>query len=285
MGKSGILQNLFGDPYRLKLKLVSSIESTRRYAIRFVNFWISLVALASTSVIMWYFQPIDDAFAQATLVVLAALMAALSLLDGLNSDSKRHIFRPEIAWYSVLSVAAVIIMLGSRLHIVGLVINVASLTAALPALWIYYKVTRGEYLLMLWLVPLLLITSLYLVPPVTSTGITFDLLFLPVPIVSYGCIVWALITKSLLHARRVYNRPIYGPGIEGLAMIFLVAPIVALTMLAVNALSGDDIWVAVSGVLVGLIFGNTVSQPIGAFMRDLGQIQENTKCDDAAKLE
>jgi len=66
-------------------------------------------------------------------------------------------------------------------------------------------------------------------------------------------------------------------------MLFLVAPLVALTMLAVNALRVDDVWVAVSGAIAGILFGNAVSQPIGQFMRDLGKLSQNDKCERGSR--
>lgn len=68
-------------------------------------------------------------------------------------------------------------------------------------------------------------------------------------------------------------------------MLFLVAPLVALTMLAVNALGVDDVWVAVWGAIAGILFGNAVSQPFGQLMRDLGKLLRNGKFEGGGKTE
>ena len=187
-------------------------------------------------------------------------------------------FSWDVFWFPAFSTGALVLVFGARIDALGLVINGASLFAAVPALWLYWKIAQDERLLKLWLVPIIVSASLYLVPPVTPAGVTLDLLLLPLPVVSYACVAWALVTKwSLIRARRSQDCAIWGPGMQSLTLFLLVVPLVALTMLAVNALRFDDVWVAVSGAIVGILFGSAVSEPFRKFMLDLGNLDSLAK--------
>ena len=72
---------------------------------------------------------------------------------------------------------------------------------------------------------------------------------------------------------------------QTLTMFLLVVPLVALTMLAVNAIQGDDVWVAVSGAIVGILFGSSVSEPLRRLILDLGNLSVSEECDGGAKTE
>ena len=258
------------------MQLRNAIKHTKQL----INFWLSLVGVASITAIVWYFDPIGDLPAKIVLTLLATAMSFLSLVDGLSNDERRRKFSWDVFWFVAFSIGALLILFGDKFDAPGLVINVASLLAAVPALWLYWKVAQDELLLKLWLSPIIVSASLYLVPPVTPAGVTFDLLFLPLPVVSYACVAWALATKwSLTRARRLQCCDIWGPGMQSLTMFLLVVPLVALTMLAVNALRFDDVWVAVSGAIVGILFGGAVSQPLRKLLLDLGDLSPKTKCE------
>ena len=70
---------------------------------------------------------------------------------------------------------------------------------------------------------------------------------------------------------------------ESLSMLLLFAPFVALTMLAVNASGFGETWVAVSGVVVGLIFSSAISVPVRQFLLDPGGFSSNCECEREAK--
>ena len=273
----------------MRMQLKHVIERAKCYAIQFVNFWISLVGLASITAIVWYFDPIGDLPAKITLNLLAAVMSALFLLEGISKDegrgesleeNSRDQGRGESRWlvvgFSAFSIAAVLILFGDRIDAPGLVINVGSLLAASPALVLYWALARDERLLQLWFVPIAITATLYIIPLNAPADIILNLLLVPLPVVSYACVVWAFATRFFLRrAREKRHSAVWGSGLQSFAMLLLVAPLVALTMLAVNALRGDAVWVAVSGALVGILFGSAVSQPLGKFLLALGNLLPN----------
>lgn len=268
----------------MRMQLRNAIRRAKCYATRLVNFWISLVGLVSITAIVWYFDPIEDLSAKIVLNLLAAVMSSLFLLEGCSKDDGSRESRWVVGGYSAFSIAAVLILFGDRIDAPGLVINVASLLAASPALVLYWGLARDERLLQLWFVPIAITATLYIVPLNAPADIILNLLLVPLPVVSYACVGWAFATRlSLRRAREIHGWSIWGPGLQSLAMLLLVAPLVALTMLAVNALQGDDVWVAVSGALVGILFGSAVSQPFGKFLLALGSLSPNSECHGGRK--
>lgn len=267
------------------MQLRDAFKRAKGYATQLGDFWISLVGLASISVVVWYFDPIGDLPAQVVLTLLAAFMSSLFLLSGLSNDKERSESRWVVVGFSVFSIAALLILLGERINAPGLVINVASLLAAFPALWLYWKVAHDERLLKVWFVPIVVSASLYLVPPITPAGVIFDLLLLPLPVVSYACVAWAFATKlSLTSARKAEDRAIRGPAMQSLTMLLLAVPLVALTMLAVDALRFGGVWVAVSGAVVSIMFGSAVSVPFRKLLLNLGCLSSNLRSERGCRV-
>ena len=264
----------------MMLKLRTAIKNPKQL----VNFWVSLAGPASITAILWYFYPIGDLYSKIVLPLLAAFMSLLYLLDGLSKDKVRVKFSWEVGWFAAISLGVLLIAFGAWINAPYVVINVASLLAAALPLLLYCKIAEGERLLKIWLIPIIVSASLYLVPPITSDGATAEFLLVPLPVVSYACIPWVLAAKlSLTHTRLWQKRAILGSGMQSLTMLLLVAPLVALTILAVNALEFDDVWVAVSAVLVSILFGSTISVPFRKFILDLGDLSQNTKRECADK--
>ena len=267
------------------MQLWDAFKRTKCYATQLVDFWISLVGLASISVVVWYFDPIGDLLAQIVLTLLAASMSLLFLLIGLSNNKERGVSRWVVVGFSVFSIASLLILLGDRIDAPGLVINGASLLLAFPALWLYWKVAHDERLLKVWFIPIVVAASVSLVPPITPAGVMFDLLLLPLPVVSYACVAWALATKlSLTIARKAEARAIRGPAMQSLTMLLLSVPLVALTMLAVDALRFGDVWVAVSGAVVSIMFGSAVSVPFRQLLLNLGCLSSNLRCECGCRV-
>ena len=70
----------------------TQLRNTIKYTKQLVEFWISLVGLASITAIVWYFDPIEDLPAKIVLNLLAAGMSIASLLDGLSNDKGHRKF-------------------------------------------------------------------------------------------------------------------------------------------------------------------------------------------------
>ena len=263
-----------------------AVTLTRCYVPRLVNFWMSLLGLTSFTVIIWFLEPIEDAQAKVLVTALYAVMPLLFLLDGLGKDQRSRQLDLPTAWPSILSVFTLGVVLADRADLAAVVISLLSVLVSLPGLWVLWMLARGRRLLWFAIVPSIVAASLYLVPPVTPAGVVLDYLFVPLPILSYVCIAWALVTRwFLVRAERHRGRPTSGPGMESLSMLFLFAPFIVLTMLAVNALGFGDTWVAVSGVLVGLVFSSAISEPVRQFLLDVGNLSPKSGYEGGPKAD
>lgn len=252
--------------------LRNAVTLIPRYASRLANFWISLLGLASFAVLLWILEPIGDFTAQVVATGLYVVMSFLHLLDGFSSDPQRRRIELSTTWPSLLSFAALAIALAARANMPIVVIGIASILASAFPLWVFWMVSKGRWLWLLLFaaVPSVVAASLYLIPPITPSGLVFDYLLVPLPVLSYACIAWVLVAKwFLIRAYQMRRCPIWGPATESLSMLFLFTPFIALMMLAVNALGFSETWVAVSGVVVGLVFSSAISVPARQFLLDL----------------
>lgn len=264
----------------------NAIERSKYYATRLADFWISLVGLASITFIIWYFDPFGDLPAKIILNLLALVASLLFLSHGLGKDEGPRESRRDVVLYSAFSIAVLLIFFGDRIDVPGLVINLLSLLAAAPALFLYWALAKDERLLKLWFFPIVIAATLYIIPPNTPAGVALNFLLVPLPVVSYACVGWAFATRlSLRRARYMGGCAIWGPGLESLTMLLFAAPLIVLTMLAVNELQVDDVWVAVSGVLVGILFGSAVSQPFARFLFALGNLHRSGDDQQSVELD
>ena len=256
--------------------LLSAVTAIPSHIPKLANFWISLPGLASFTAVIWAFDPIEDHNAKVLITVVYAVMPILFFLDPFTAKQDLRRFDLSNIWLTVLSVSALLIVVFDRIGFPAAVISVASILASLPPLWVFWLIARGRWLLLFAIVPSMIAASLYLVPPITPAGVVMDYLLVPLPVLSYSCVAWALATRwFLVRAERWQGRRIRGPATESLSMLFLFSPLIVLTMLAVNALGFGETWVGVSGVVVGIIFSSAISVPVRQFLLDLGNLSPN----------
>ena len=256
----------------------SAVMQVPRYVPRLANFWISLLGLALFAVVIWLFDPIEDHNAKVLITLIYAVMPILFLLDSFTAKQGLRKLDLSTIWLTVLSVAILLIVVFDRVDLPTGVISVASVLASMPPLWVFWMIARGRWLLLFAIVPSMIAASLYFIPPISPTGVVLDYLLVPLPVLSYACIAWALATRwFLIRAERSRGCPVRGPAMESLSMLFLFTPLIVLTMLAVNALGFGETWVGVSGVVVGIIFSSTISVPVREFVLDLGNLSPDRK--------
>ena len=258
--------------------LRNAVMQIPRYVPKLGNFWISLLGLASFTAVIWLFDPIEDHNAKVVVTLIYAMMPILLFIDSFTANQELRKLDLSTIWLTVLTVATLLIVLFDRIDSPEAVISVASILVSLPPLLVFWMIARGRWLLLFAIVPSMIAASLYLIPPITPTGLVLDYLFVPLPVLLYACIAWALPTRwFLIRAESSRGCPVRGPAMESLSMFFLFTPLIVLTMLAVNALGFGDTWVGVSGVLVGIIFSSTISEPVRQFVLDLANLSPDRK--------
>jgi len=261
------------------LTLQNAVMSIPRYVPGPGNFWVSLLGLASFATVIWIFGPIEDHNARVIVTLIYAVMPILFFWDSFTA--KRELGKLDLpnTWLTILSVSALLIVLFDRAGFPAAVISVASILVSIPLLWVFWMIARGRWLLLFAIVPSMFAATLYLVRPITPAGVVLDYLFVPLPVLSLACVAWALPTRWFLNrAERSRGRPINGPAMESVSMLFLFTPLVVLTMLTVNALGFGETWVGVSGVVMALIFSSTISEPVRQFVLDLGNLSPDRNC-------
>ena len=98
------------------------------------------------------------------------------------------------------------------------------------------------------------------------------------PIVLIVGVLLALVGWWLLaRAEQVRQRPIGGPLMESLSMFFLFLPLIVLAIVAPRTLPNGEIWSAVFGTIVGVLFSSVVSVPLRQFLLDWGKLPPNRR--------
>ena len=93
-------------------------------------------------------------------------------------------------------------------------------------------------------------------------------------------IPWAVAGYLLLHfAERWRRHPVRCPGMECLTMIILFAPMIWLVISATKALTDDDIWLALSITIEGVLISSIVSTPFRKLLLALGDFQPLCACE------
>ena len=237
------------------------------------------------SVFLWYFDPTDDLIGKAMVSLLLLIYSLLHFMGDINSDIKRRTIDFTNVFIMAFSVGIMVMAYGDRAKLPLVGFNVFMILISIIPFWAFWQLAKGDRLLLFPIIPSIIAALVYLVPPITSEGIVLDYFFVPLPVVSIDCVVWAIVTKWLLVNARQWRWCLtWGPVFESLAMLFIVAPLIALTMLAVNALDFGDIWVAVSGVAVGILFGGAVSTPLRQFLLSLGNLSSKCRCQGRHRL-
>ena len=127
--------------------LQNTVTQFTHWVVRFRNFWISLVGLASITAFVWFFDQIDDLSIKIFLNTLSAIVSVTFLSSGFSSDPEQHKLSWSGVWIALISVAGLVILIGDRYDVPALVLNPGSIISSLPALWMYRELTRGRPLL------------------------------------------------------------------------------------------------------------------------------------------
>ena len=246
----------------------------------FKNSLISLPGLVAVIILFWGVIPIEDLDLYLKVVITLIYVGYLVfiLIDDFRVKQQDRKFDPSNFVATIIPSSLLVILVVDRANMPVVGVNVLSILASLLPFWILWRLTKGKRLLQLAAIPLIFITLVYLIPPITLIGLS--LFLVPLPVVLCVLIVWALAARGTLAlAQRWRRSPVWGPLTESLTMLLIAAPLVALTMLAANAMGFGDIGVAVFGVIAGILFGNAVSAPLRQFLLALGDLSQKCRCE------
>ena len=240
-----------------------------------MNFLISLVGLAAAIILVWCLEPTEDLTVKVVFSSMYAAISVLCLLDGLTKSSTSMRVEPIVVGFTSVSLGVLLIVFSGQSNLPGVGINIFMVLLSLFPLWVFFKTVREERgrLLLFAAVPAIISAWFYIISPVGWTRELFEYLLVPLPVLSYAAMAWGLIARQLLICANQHSKGLpWVHTMESIAMLWLFVPVIAFTMLAVNALGLGDIWVTVSGIVVGLVFSGTISEPVKKLIGDLRSV-------------
>ena len=255
----------------LSVRLPSWTEVRQRAG---VHFWVSAFGLLVFAALMWFPDLIDGTSTRVLLMLLYAVIPLSALFD--TSDDRAE--RRQFIWWNLgfvlLILGLLLIAMSDRFNWPLLGMNVLFVMISAPFLLVFAILIRGTPLTGVALVPSTIVAVVYLTIPGDSSAIRIELLLIPLPIVLIGSVVWSYVARLLLNqARKRRQVPIWGPASESLSMLFLFLPLVLFAIMMPRALTDDQIWLAASVTIIGVLLGSVVSTPLRQFLLDLGQLR------------
>ena len=254
----------------LSVRLPSWTEIRQRAG---VHFWVSVFGLLVFTALMWFPDLIDGTSTRVLLMLLYAAIPLSALFDTSDDRAERRRFIWWNLGFALLILGLLLIAVSDRFNWPLLGMNVLFTMISAPFLLVFAILIRGTPLTGVALVPSTIVAAVYLTILEDSSAVRIELLLLPLPIVLIGSVVWSYVARLLLsQARKRRQVPIWGPASESFSMLFLFLPLVLFAIMMPRALTDDQIWLAASVTIVGVLFGSVVSTPLRQFLLDLGQL-------------
>lgn len=243
------------------------------------DFWTAFVSWLLLVVFVWYIDLIDDLDDKAIITLLCSALLLLALFLEPSEDAGQ---RRQASWmwrfWTAFSLFALLVGISDKwnLHALGISVTIIGVSSPLLAVCLYLSLKKR--LLGFALAPSIITAMLHAVtfpPRDRFYGMLiylFGILVLSIP--------WAVVGYFLLDFTEKWRRhPIKGPGMECLTMIILFAPLIWLVISATRAITSDDIWLALSLTVAGVLISSIVSTPFRKLLLALGNLQPPCACE------
>ena len=238
-----------------------------------VHFWVSVLGLLMFTALIWFPGAIEDTSSRIMLVLLYAAIPLSTLLETTDKAAERRRFFWWNLGFVLLNLGLLLMAISNEFDWPLLGVNVLFIMISAPFLLVFVLLIRGTPLTGVALVPSTIVAAAYLAISENSSGLRPEHLIVPLPLVLMGSVVWSFLARPLLNqARERRQTPIWGPAIESFTMLFLFLPLIAFAIMMPRALTDDQIWLAASVTIIGVLFGSVVSTPLRQFLLDLGQL-------------
>ncbi len=267
------MRRLYGRVSQSVISFLTSTSTNVRIRPRFSgDFWTIFVVWLLLVVFVWYVDSVDGLYGKAVLTLLCSTLPLLALFfEPSQCASQRH----WASWMWRVGTAVVLfaVLVGItdkwNLDTLGMAITMIGLSSSLFAVCLFLS-WKKPLLGVAW-APSIIIAMLYAValPPGERLFSMLFLLFMvfafSIPFVTAGYV--------LLHFTAKWRRhPVRGPGVECLMMIVLFTPMIWLVISDTKAITSDDIWLALSLTIVGVLISSIVSTPFRKFLLALGNL-------------
>ena len=239
-----------------------------------IHFWVSVSGLVMFTALMWFPDLIDGMSTRVLLVLLYTVIPLSTLVEKTDDRAERR----RLIWlnlgFGLFIAGLLLIAISDRQDWDLLGVNVLFFMMSAPFLLIFAVLIRGTPLTGVALIPSTVLAEVYLAIPEDWSDVRLEYLLIPLPVVLIGSVLWSFVARWLLsQARKRRQVPIWGPASESFTMFFLFLPLILFAILMPRALTDDQIWLAASVTIIGVLLGSVVSTPLRQFLLDLGELQ------------
>ena len=252
---------------------ISCLLRTTYRAIR-QRFWILTVTIlgicAPAYAMVWWLSLYDNFAVRISVTILVSTLPILPFL----SPPVPFRFWSYPTWFALGSILALILLFGVRHELPHVSINATIVFLALPSILAVWLWTRGNWFLITGLSFALSLMMIYWIAALVQHSGPFEILLLPVLVVTPAGAIWALVASSVLDLarRRKYCR-IAGPGLQAMAMVTLSFPTVLIAAVIPADLGLSEIWSTVSLALAGILLSAVISEPLRCLLLELGDLR------------
>ena len=209
--------------------------------------------------VIWWFRPFESLW---TTICVAALVTTLPALHFLG-PAPQWKGSVELLWASLTVFAIALFWLGTK-PTSDMWPSVAPCFRRCAVLWVFWRLARRQWFLATGLMIAGALWMVYwTVALLRLESGRFELLLLPFPFVGLAGILWLGVAYPCLRcARRWRFHSVRGPAWRLAALCMWFAPAAAVGSVGPYVLGLDSIWSAVSLVIVGVVLGVVVSDPL-----------------------
>ena len=222
----------------------------------------------------WIFRLTDDLSVNITISVLVMLLPILEVFSPGSIRKNAGI----MCWSGLFLWLGVILLVGDKFNLPILSRNAALALVALVYFFLVWGLTGRNWLLISGLLLGLAAMMVYWVAALSNYQVFLELLFVPLPIVSFIGVIWAPLARVAFSiAVQNKDRRVAGPGSQVLVMAVLFLPVTVVAIIVPVELELGSHWSAVSLTIIGVLLSAVISEPLRHFLLEWGNLSPDPK--------
>ena len=233
-----------------------------------VAYWLPVFAF------VWYSGLVDDIYARLWISALVTVMPVAALFSKPKHGLRIWRWPGEDLGIALFLWLATLLAAVNRFGIVGLELQLSLIIVMLPWCWFIWLLLRRNWWLLTGLVSAFAVFMIYWVAALVKFGEPWELVLLPLAVVTFGGLAWAPLAALVLNtAQRCKRRRVSGPATQAAAMITLFLPVILVAVAIPGMLQLGETWSAVSLTIVGVLLSAVVSEPLRRFLVEWGDLR------------
>ena len=233
-----------------------------------IAYWLPVFAF------VWYSGLVDDIYARLWISGLVTVMPVAAIFSRPKHGLRIWRWAGEDLVITLFLWLATLLAAVNRFGIVGLEFQLSLIIVMLPWCWFTWLLLRRNWWLLTGLVSAFAVFMIYWVAALVEFGAPWELVLLPLVMVTFGGLAWAPLAALVLNtAQRRKCRRVSGPATQAAAMITLFLPVILVAVTIPGMLQLGETWSAVSLTIVGVLLSAVVSEPLRRFLVEWGDLQ------------